>query len=210
MRLKSSSFGDGGHIPSEFAFAKIDPVDHIALSGNKSPHLAWDEVPEGTQSFVILCSDPDVPTMPDDVNQEGRTLSAALPRAEFLHWIVTDIAPDVREIPASSHSSGVTPRGKAFTSAPAGARWGINDYTGWFAGDPDMAGTYHGYDGPCPPWNDELVHHYVFTVYALAAPTLGDGAVLDGRAAFEALERAPVLAQASITGLYTLNPALAA
>jgi len=28
---------------------------------------------------------------------------------------------------------------------------GINDYTGWFAGDPEMAGNHGGYDGPCPP-----------------------------------------------------------
>ena len=37
----------------------------------------------------------------------------------------------------------------------------------WFASDKDMAGDYHGYDGPCPPWNDEIPHRYVFTVYAL-------------------------------------------
>jgi hypothetical protein len=42
-------------------------------------------------------------------------------------------------------------------------RQGVNDYTGWFANDPDMAGEYYGYDGPCPPWNDERVHTYVFT-----------------------------------------------
>ena len=30
-----------------------------------------------------------------------------------------------------------------------------------------MFGDYYGYDGPCPPWNDELVHRYVFTLYAL-------------------------------------------
>ena len=48
------------------------------------------------------------------------------------------------------------------------ARQGINDYTGWFAGNPAMAGDYYGYDGPFPPWNDSLVHHYVFTLYALA------------------------------------------
>jgi hypothetical protein len=29
-----------------------------------------------------------------------------------------------------------------------------------------MAGSYFGYDGPFPPWNDSLVHHYVFTLYA--------------------------------------------
>ena len=31
-----------------------------------------------------------------------------------------------------------------------------------------MAGNYFGYDGPFPPFNDSLVHHYVFTLYALA------------------------------------------
>ena len=31
-----------------------------------------------------------------------------------------------------------------------------------------MAGHYFGYDGPFPPFNDSLVHHYVFTLYALS------------------------------------------
>ncbi len=31
----------------------------------------------------------------------------------------------------------------------------------------DMAHALFGYDGPCPPWNDSIVHHYTFTLYAL-------------------------------------------
>ena len=42
-----------------------------------------------------------------------------------------------------------------------------NNYTDWFAGDENMAGDYFGYDGPCPPWNDEIIHHYHFILYAL-------------------------------------------
>ena len=61
----------------------------------------------------------------------------------------------------------VVPRGKPGPAAPHGARQGINDYTGWFASDAAMSGDYYGYDGPCPPWNDELPHRYVFTVFAL-------------------------------------------
>jgi len=30
-----------------------------------------------------------------------------------------------------------------------------------------MKGTYFGYDGPAPPWNDSVVHHYAFTLYAV-------------------------------------------
>ena len=43
----------------------------------------------------------------------------------------------------------------------------MNDYTGWFAGDADMGGTYNGYDGPAPPWNDLRVHRYHFQLFAL-------------------------------------------
>ena len=30
-----------------------------------------------------------------------------------------------------------------------------------------MAGEYFGYDGPCPPWNDKLLHHYQFSLFAI-------------------------------------------
>jgi len=88
---------------------------------------------------------------------------------------------------------------------------GLNDYTGWFAGDSDMGGDYFGYDGPCPPWNDELVHRYVFTVYALSVPRL-DLPMSDARhftrAQALAAMQGKILAQASLYGRYTLNPAV--
>ncbi|MEA3502325.1 MAG: phospholipid-binding protein, partial [Actinomycetota bacterium] len=68
-------------------------------------------------------------------------------------------------------------------------------------------GDYYGYDGPCPPWNDSLVHHYVFTVSALDTKSLDlpeRFGGLDARAAMES----HVLASAEITGTYTLNPRL--
>ena len=99
-------------------------------------------------------------------------MPASLPRVDFFHWVLVDLPPDARPIERGEFSDGVTARGKPGPHAPRGARQGINDYTGWFAGDKDMAGNYFGYDGPCPPWNDALPHHYVFTLYALdvAAP----------------------------------------
>ncbi|MBS1269164.1 MAG: hypothetical protein MAG794_00108 [Gammaproteobacteria bacterium] len=30
-----------------------------------------------------------------------------------------------------------------------------------------MEGQYFGYDEPAPPWNDSILHRYVFTLYAL-------------------------------------------
>ncbi|MGU7775472.1 YbhB/YbcL family Raf kinase inhibitor-like protein [Burkholderia sp. MR1-5-21] len=206
MKLTSRSFQNGKAIPGEFAFAVPDAAAHVALSANRNPHLAWSDVPAGTQSFVVVCHDPDVPSRGDDVNQEGRVVPASLPRVDFFHWLLLDIPADTTEIAAGSHSDGVTPHGKPGPDAPGGHRHGINDYTGWFAGDEQMKGDYYGYDGPCPPWNDTLVHHYVFTVHALATPTLAVAGPLTGANVRAALANAQVLGQASLTGLYSLNP----
>ncbi|MEQ9891631.1 YbhB/YbcL family Raf kinase inhibitor-like protein [Pectobacterium aroidearum] len=208
LQLSSHSFQDGETIPGEFAFAVPDANNHIALSSNHNPHVAWRDAPAGTQSFVLICHDPDVPSRGDDVNQEGREVSASLPRVDFYHWLLLDIPASIHEIPAASHSTGITPRGKAGPDAPTGLRHGINDYTAWFATDEQMKGTYYGYDGPCPPWNDALVHHYVFTLYALATPSLAIEGELNGANVRAALANAPVLAEATLTGLYTLNPTL--
>jgi Raf kinase inhibitor-like YbhB/YbcL family protein len=108
-------------------------------------------------------------------------------------------------IAAGAHSNTVMPRGKPGPAAPGGGRHGINDYTAWFAGDKDMAGDYYGYDGPCPPWNDEIAHRYVFTVHALDVVQLQLPPRFTGAEALAAM-RGHVLAQAAVTGRYSLNP----
>lgn len=208
MKVSSLSFADQAFIPERYAFGRIDPEIHIALADNINPQLIWDEVPAGTRSFVVICHDPDAPTRADDVNQEGRTVPADLPRANFYHWVLVDVPADRREIEEGEFSNSITPRGKGGPLAPGETRQGINDYTSWFAADRDMSGEYFGYDGPCPPWNDEINHRYIFTVYALDIETVP----VDGSfTATQVLERIEghILDQASMTGLYTLNPQLA-
>jgi Raf kinase inhibitor-like YbhB/YbcL family protein len=209
MKLTSQSFADGGRIPGEFAFAVPDAAHRVKLSANRNPHLAWTDAPAGTKSFVVICHDSDVPSKPDDVNQEGREIPSSLPRVDFFHWLLIDIAPSTASIEAGAYSHAVTPRGKAGPAAANGTRQGINDYTGWFAGDHDMEGDYYGYDGPCPPWNDSIIHHYVFTVYALDIAQLPLQGRFNGADVRRAIE-GHVLAKASITGTYTLNPRLGA
>ncbi|MFW8565141.1 YbhB/YbcL family Raf kinase inhibitor-like protein [Orrella sp. 11846] len=207
MKVTSQSFEERGVIPARYAFGKIDPQAHIGLADNISPHLAWDAVPEQTQSFVVVCHDPDAPTVGDDVNQEGRSVSADLPRADFIHWVLVDIPADRRELKEGEFSQTVTPRGKGGPLTIQEMRQGLNDYTSWFANDRDMSGDYFGYDGPCPPWNDELVHRYIFTVYALDVDRAPVEGTFTAKTLLEAIQP-HVLGQGSITGLYTLNPAL--
>jgi phosphatidylethanolamine-binding protein (PEBP) family uncharacterized protein len=99
------------------------------------------------------------------------------------------------------------PRGKPGPVAPGSLRHGVNDYTNWFAGDTEMGGEYYGYDGPCPPWNDAQRHRYVFTLYALDTPHLEVAGPLTGHNIIAALA-GRVLAHASLTGTYSLDPAL--
>ncbi|HEX4763085.1 MAG TPA: YbhB/YbcL family Raf kinase inhibitor-like protein [Usitatibacter sp.] len=207
MKLTSSSFDDGGAIPAQYAFCAPDPSSHVTLSKNENPQLAWRNVPMGTKSFAIVCHDPDVPSRGDDVNKEGRVVPKSLPRVDFFHWVLVDLPASEVGAQVGEYSSSVVPRGKPGPAAPHGARQGINDYTGWFASDKDMAGDYYGYDGPCPPWNDEMPHRYVFTVYALDVEHLALPQRFGGADVRKAVE-GHVLAQASITGRYTLNPAV--
>ena len=184
---------------------KIDAATHATLSLNRSPQLAWREAPAGIKSFVLICCDPDVPSKGDDVNKEGRTVPASLLRVDFFHWVLVDIPASVTSVAAGEHASGVVAKGKPGPLGANGTRNRVNDYTGWFAGDADMGGDYYGYDGPCPPWNDDIPHRYVFTLYALDVARLP----LEGRftsAEVCAAMKGRVLAEAAITGRYTLNP----
>lgn len=205
MEITSPDIRDGEPIPAEYAFCLPDPDNHVTLGPNRSPGFGWSDLPEGTQSLVLICHDPDVPSRPDDVNQEGREVPASLPRCDFFHWVLVDLSPDLSGVAAGQYSSSVTAGGKDGPDAPGNTRQGLNDYSSWFAGDKDMGGEYFGYDGPCPPWNDSIVHHYCFTLYALdcrRCPVIGTFTGTDVLSAIEG----HVLAQASITGTYSLNP----
>jgi len=205
MQLESKDLVHGEPVPARFAFGKPDPEQHMALSDNVSPHLLWQDVPDGTRSFAVLCVDPDVPSVADDVNTEGQTLARDMPRVDFFHWVMVDVPADVHELATGQCGEGVTPGGKRNPPGPDGARQGSNNYTQFLEGAGELAGRYYGYDGPCPPWNDERLHHYRFTVYALDVEKIDLPDDFDGPAALAAMD-GHILAEASITGTYTLNP----
>lgn len=207
MKLHSSSFENGQPIPPEFAAGRRDGKA-VGFSGNRNPHLTWTGAPEATGSFALLCVDPDVPTAPEMVGKAGVEIPADQPRCDFVHWLLADIPASVAEIGAGSCSDGFTARGKRNPLGPAGSRQGLNDYTGWFAGDAELAGDYFGYDGPFPPPNDLRLHRYFFRLFALDVEKLD----LPERLTAADLHRAMyghVLAETAMFGCYTLHPELA-
>ena len=72
MKLISHDLQDGEKLPNRHVF------NGMGYDGdNISPHLAWDEVPAGTKSFVVTCFDPDAPT-----------------GSGWWHWLVANLPAD--------------------------------------------------------------------------------------------------------------------
>ena len=199
MQIASASFEHRARMPAEFAMGAPD-----GFGRNRNPELHWDDVPAGTRSFALLCIDTDAPTVPETVGRDDLEIPVDQPRAEFVHWAMVDIPASVHAIDAGSCSDGVTPKGKHNPPGPPGARQGLNDYTGWFAGDASLAGDWHGFDGPFPPPNDLRLHRYFFRLYALDVERLE----LPERFTAKDVQRAMhahVLDEVAIYGTYSLN-----
>jgi Raf kinase inhibitor-like YbhB/YbcL family protein len=209
MKLWSDSWTNGDRIGAKYAAGRLDESGAVGFSENVNPHLAWSDLPAGTRSLVLICHDFDVPSRGDDVNQPDREVPSDLPRVDFFHWLLVDLPPTMTRIAEGEFSRGFTARGKPGPTSLHGARQGVNDYTGWFAGNPELAGNYFGYDGPFPPYNDSLVHHYVFTLYALDIARVPVEGAFNGTQLRAAIA-GHVLDAATYSGTYTLNRRLRA
>ncbi|MDU6435383.1 MAG: YbhB/YbcL family Raf kinase inhibitor-like protein [Pantoea sp.] len=97
MRVFSNDFKDGDKMPERQVF------NGMGYQGdNISPHLAWDEVPEGTKSFVVTCYELQTRT---DFGKAGYG-GAAPPQGESHRYIFTVHALDVEKIEVDAEASG--------------------------------------------------------------------------------------------------------
>jgi Raf kinase inhibitor-like YbhB/YbcL family protein len=149
LTVRSPAFANGAPIPARYS------CDGEGVS----PPLEWGDVPDGTRSIAILVTDPDAP------------------RGPFVHWLVYDLPPDTRSLPAGVGSKGEVPKQ---------ASLGLNS---------NLQSTW---TSVCPPSGE---HRYVVRVFALDrrlaglhAPTGGD---------FERAAQGHVLAEGRLTGTYT-------
>src|SRR5215207_7374935 len=120
MKLWSDNWVNGEAIPPKFAAGRLGPDGKPTFSDDLNPHLAWSELPAGTRSLVLICHDFDVPSRGDDVNKPDREVPADLPRVDFFHWVMVDIAPGLNAIAEAQFSRGFTARGKPGPSAGHG------------------------------------------------------------------------------------------
>lgn len=91
MKLVSPAFKYGGRIPMKYTCDGDDI----------SPPLRWSGVPNGTESFVLICDDPDAPM------------------GTWVHWVYYNIPKNVRSLPES-----IVPTENPYI----GGTQGINDF----------------------------------------------------------------------------------
>lgn len=175
---------------------------------NVSPAIRWSAGPAGTRSYALVMSDGDVPADFSQMNRADKMIAADAPRITIHHWVLADIPATLMALDEGAESTGVVPHGKPVGPTGHGVR-GANDYTSFLAGNPDMAGTYGGFDGPCPPDNDLLPHRYVVRVLALDVPTLGLTGAFGGPALLSAV-KGHVLAEGEAMATFTRTPQLLA
>ena len=129
--LMAPDIAQGGVVP-----------DRYTEQNRRSPALEWEGVPDGTQSFALSITDPDLPA---EFN---------FPRS-FAHWLVYNIPGDARALGEGASMSA---------RMPSGSQELNSDFV-TFA----IPGFDRGYGGPWPP---DRAHRYVFTLYALKTRSL--------------------------------------
>jgi len=208
LKVKVDSVKSGGMLPTKYAFCKPDAQGHVTAADDISPPISWSKGPHGTKSYAVILTDIDNPAeQREKMNKEGMTLQSSAKRRTVYHWVLVDIPANITSLNEGAESEGRVSHGKPATTN-LGVR-GLNSFTEFMANSEQMKGQYHGYDGPCPAWNDELVHRYIFTVYALSVPTLNLSGDFDGTAVTGAIKD-KVLAEGKLETKYTTNPAMGA
>ena len=203
MKVTLGNIGTDQVLPSKYAFCKSNKKGGSKWSRNVNPKVMWSNVPPNTKSFALIMHDSKAPMKREHVNQKDKTIAKSMPRVSFFHWILVNIPASMDHIAQGADSKGVVKKGKSATQQPYGLR-GLNSYSYWFNQDKKMQGKYAGYDGPCPPWNDEVVHEYYFTVYALDVERLSLPKNFSAPQVFRAM-KGHVLTQAHAMAKYKTN-----
>ncbi len=69
IQLSSTAFNPGGAIPAK----------HTGEAEDLSPALSWENAPEGTKAFAVICHDPDAP------------LVSANGSYGYVHWVLYNL-----------------------------------------------------------------------------------------------------------------------
>ena len=190
---------NGGMLLPENASCISTPSDKSAPGPNKSLAVSWSKGPKGTRSYALTMVDPDVPSDFSLFNKADKTIPKDFKRMEFVHWVLADIPSSRTGLAEGTDGNNSSAQGLKLERTAYGRR-GQNGAGGGNLKD----GPHGGYMGACPPWNDERIHSYHVTVYALDVDRLNLPDLFT-RADLLAAAKGHILASGSQELFYTLN-----
>jgi len=124
IELTSSAFEQNDNIPARYTGEGEDV----------SPPLSWNNVPDGTRSFAVICHDPDAPL----VIAEGTY--------GFAHWVLYNVPGSVTQLQenTSDYTTGKNDFGKEGYGGPMPpGGHGVHHYYFWVLAldrEPDLEG----------------------------------------------------------------------
>ena len=90
---------------SSFSHGAVIPVLYTCAGDDISPPLSWDNIPEATQSLVLIVDDPDAP-------------DPKAPKMTWVHWLLYNMPPSTHALDENMHTAQL----------PAGTLEGVNDW----------------------------------------------------------------------------------
>ena len=208
MQLTSTAFSDGSEIPRKYGYK----------NGNISPPLRISEIPENTESLILIVDDPDAKKAVGKV---------------WTHWVVFNILPwtwigKEKELRRKTFQEVVIPESKkGWTDCLTEKEWdraedeemyqtnrdrleqnwqdhiGNVTFNGVKLSRYGMLGLndfgYFGYGGPAPP---DAPHTYQFKVYALDERVDRSLGMKGKQSEIEAKMSGHIIAEAKLTGTY--------
>ena len=169
INLASTAFENQSKIPSRYT----------ADGEDISPPLKWWNVPPDTVSFVLICDDPDAPSVD-----------------EWNHWIVYNIPATLKEL-----EDGVNPLPNPVVYSATTMK-AVAFYQGVNSWDDDSHGKIYGYKGPDPP-KGSGPHRYVFRIFALdGILNLDPSRATKDLVVMKMKEEVKILAYGTLTGIY--------
>lgn len=214
--LSSPAFKNNHCLPQRFTYCRAAKKGQIEQASDVSPPLIWKDPPSGTRSFALIVTDPDAVNLPY-FDLPHHEIKEDAPRVTVYHWVLVNISSKRRDIPEGAGSEGFVEGGKPIGKTPYGLT-GMNVYTDVFKSflstreefpteqKEKMEGIYGDYDGGCPPWNDQRIHRYTYTLYALDVEELDlpKSGKFTGPDAMKAMQ-GHILGEAKLVGLYSTN-----
>ena len=101
MSLRSSSFDDGGVIPSK----------HTCEGADASPALTWSGVPASAKSLALIVDDPDAP-------------DPKAPKMTYVHWVLYGLPPSLTGLPEAATGGDLPAGAKQGVNDFKRAAWG--------------------------------------------------------------------------------------